>query len=235
MSTRTPTQALSETAAALVGPFDVTDLLSRLILDCRDGVDAAAVGIVVRNSQGAPELLSATSHRSEELEILQVEQDDGPCIDVLRGGRALSCVGAEAITGRWERAGGPILAAGFQAVHGLPMRWQNQVFGGLNIFRREPVRLTPEEEGVAQTFADLATLVIVQTPTLSSDEVESRIDVALAGRIVIEQAKGVVADSRGLPMDDAYALLRRLADEQGSTITEVAGSLITRAANGEPA
>jgi GAF domain-containing protein len=233
MTTRTPAQAFAEMASALVGTFDVTDLLSRLILDCRDAVAADAVGLVVRESHGGLELLAATSHRSEELEILQVQENDGPCIDVIRRGEPLSCSGGDAIAARWPRSGSGILDAGFHSVDAIPMRWQDQVYGGLNVFRRRAISLTPDEVAMAQTFADLATLVIVQAPSLSQGEVQARIEAALSGRIVIEQAKGVVADSRGLPMDEAYDLLRRIADERQETITGVATSLVERAARGE--
>jgi GAF domain-containing protein len=226
MTDRIPAQAVTELLAELVREHETTDVFSRLVQECRDHLAADAVAVLVTTAHHGLELLSATSHRVAELELYQAQQLVGPCVDVVRTAEPLSSVGADEIAGRWPEVGKAIVDAGFLAVHALPMTWHGRPLGGLNVFGTSPDPLPPSSLTVAQNFANIASLALVQPDELSQVELDERVDEAMNGRIIIEQAKGVLAQTLGLDMAEAYDLLAQRAVRDGWTLTETARGVI---------
>jgi transcriptional regulator with GAF, ATPase, and Fis domain len=228
--TTSPAQAFADAAAAMVNQDDVTDTLAKLLSSCADLTSTAALGLLVRTGTGDIEMLSATSHQAAELELYQLQHDSGPCLDSIRNGRQLSVVTPEDIVERWGAVGEVITAGGYQSVYAAPLRWHGETIGALNAFRKTVDQLSPDEMLLLQAFADVATVVIVQTTELTVEQLLTRIDAALEGRTVIEQAKGVLAQYQGVDMATAYQLLRARGDEQNQTLTEVAARILQEAA-----
>ncbi|MEP7764625.1 GAF and ANTAR domain-containing protein [Sanguibacter sp. 25GB23B1] len=224
------TEVLAATARQLVNGTDVTDLLARLVRSSATAMGADAVGLLVRVSTGGVELLASTSHRVSELEIFQIQQDSGPCIDTIASGRPVTVVGAEAVRARWPVVGLSIVSRGYSAVHAFPLVWRGRVLGGLNVFTGSDDAWDEQQLAVGQTFADVATLAVVHLPELSEHDLDGRIHRALEGRVVIEQAKGALAHVSGISPEEAYDHLTRLADERGATLTVVAREVIRAAA-----
>ncbi|WP_125773830.1 GAF and ANTAR domain-containing protein [Antribacter gilvus] len=229
MSTRTSAQALAETTSALLRDHDVPSLLVQLLRDVSAFVPADAAAVLVRDPHGELELLSATSHRAAELEVFQAQTDEGPCVDVIAAVKQVSEVGPAAVVARWPRIGPQIVAAGFGTVHAFPLRWRDQAVGGLNLFSGGSVELGDDARELAQAFADVATLALVQPQRLQERELASNLVRALEGRVVIEQAKGVLAHHLGVDLSDAYDELLRRADEDGRNVTETAEAVIRAA------
>ncbi|WP_456846388.1 GAF and ANTAR domain-containing protein [Cellulomonas sp. P5_C6] len=226
MTARTSAQALADVASALVGEHEVTGLLARLVQDCAELVPADAAALLVRTGEGDFELLSATSHRAVELELYQAQHAAGPCVDAAREGQVVDAVGAAQIVERWGQVGRKIVDEGFLAVHAFPMHWRNHAIGGLNLFSATEQELSPAARLLAQSFADLATLAIVQPLGLKDDELAQRITEALEGRVVVEQAKGVLAFQLSLDMAAAYEELLRRASANGSHLTQTARDVL---------
>ena len=227
MNQRTPAQAFADAASALVKSSDVTDTLSRLLRDCCALLDAEALGVLVEAPDGNLELLSASSHKTAALEVFQIQHEHGPCIDTIATGQPVVAVGAQEVAGAWPDVGTRILDAGFHAVHAFPMRCNGRIIGGLNLFHADARMLDDEQTMLGQAFADVATLVIVQSTDLSTGQITARVKQALDGRTVIEQAKGVVAHVHGLGMAEAYDFLLRLADEDGADLTSIARNTLS--------
>jgi hypothetical protein len=122
-----------------------------------------------------------------------------------------------------------MLDAGFSTVHAAPLRWHRRTIGAMGMFRRSDDPLTAEEETVAQAFADLATLLIVQTDNVDLDTIRDRVQEALTARIVVEQAKGVLAETHGVDMAEAYRLLLRRAEGASATLTRTAKIVVDQA------
>jgi transcriptional regulator with GAF, ATPase, and Fis domain len=228
--TTSPAQAFADAAAAMVNQDDVADTLAKLMSSCADLTSADALGLLIRTAAGELEMLSATSHQAAELELYQLQHDCGPCLDSIRTGRPLSAVAPEDIVERWGAVGEAITTAGYQSVHTAPLRWHGETIGALNAFRKTLDQVSADEMLLFQAFADVATIVIVQTTELTVEQLSSRIDAALEGRTVIEQAKGVLAQYKGVDMATAYQLLRARGDEQNQTLTEVAARILQEAA-----
>lgn len=223
--TATLASALSEAVSALVGEPDVTDILHRIINDCEEVLGADAVAILVRDSTGELSLLSATSHRVADLELLQIQRSSGPCVEVLQSGEALSVSGIAQLVDRWQDVGRAITEAGFESVEAFPLRWRGTVLGGLNVFRSATPR-TPIGAATGQAFADIATLAVVYSLPLSADYASARLHEALNARELVEQAKGVLAFVEDVDLSTAYERLLQRAEESGQTLTHAAGAVI---------
>ena len=229
MTPRNATQVFANAASGLTSGGDVTGMLAQLVDDSAEALSAQAVGLLILNGNNDLELLSCTSHRMAELEAFQIQQDDGPCIEVIRTARAISAAGKDRILARWPLTGPAILSAGYQSVQAYPLRWHGRTFGAINIFKAEP---RPEEEDdklLGQAFADVAAVLIVQSDDLTSAQVTGRLGKALTARAVIEQAKGVLAYTRGLDLAAAYDLLRGIAAEDHATLSDTADSIVDEA------
>ncbi|GAA1519728.1 GAF and ANTAR domain-containing protein [Kribbella lupini] len=227
MTAVTAAQAFADAAAAMVSQHDTTDTLAHLLTSYADLTGAAAAGMLVKDDHGQLELLSATSHQAGELELYQLQHDTGPCVEAFQSGTAVNARSDE-IGERWGDVGTAILSAGFHAVVAVPLRWHGQVLGAMNAFHRTPESVDEETRLLSQAFADVASMVIVQTE-LSTAQVEERIRTVLGGRTVVELAKGVLAHTTGLDMAAAYRLLVERALDNGTTLSETADDVIRQA------
>jgi hypothetical protein len=119
-----------------------------------------------------------------------------------------------------------MLESGFSSVHASPLRWHGTSLGAIGLFRRSDGPFTNDEGTVAQAFADLATLLIVQTDRVDLDKIKRRVQELLTTRIVIEQAKGVLSEIHAVDMAQAYQLLLRRAAQDGGKLTAAAKAVI---------
>jgi transcriptional regulator with GAF, ATPase, and Fis domain len=229
MTTRSSTEALTQAAAILVQETDTTAVLAQLVEDAAEFVPADAAALLARTPSGTFEVLSSTSHKVVELELYQAQAAAGPCVDVCRTGRATQGVGAEEIVARWSHVGEAIVKAGFLAVHAFPMRWRGKTLGGLNLFSVRAEHLDATSAALAQNFADFATLAVLQPAALADDVLAGRMAAALEGRVIIEQAKGVIAYTKGLDMSEAYDELVQQARAQSTTLGQAAAAVVREA------
>ena len=220
--------ALASAIGALVAPeIDVADILVHLVVECRRAAGADAVALMVRGPDGALSLLTAESHQAEQLELLQIQDASGPCVDVLETGEALRVAGAQAVEERWGDVGAAIVRSGYEAVEAYPMRWRGATLGGLNMFFRDAgIASTPQ---LCQAFADISTIVVVQSGTVSADHVRARLHEALSARGLVEQAKGVIAYRDNVDMGAAYAALLQRAETEGTPLTQTALDVVQEA------
>jgi hypothetical protein len=214
----------------MVNDDDVIDTVTSLIIGCTDALDADGAGLVLNRPDGTGlELLAATSHRTEELELYQVQADAGPCVDAARTGEPVAATSLREIEARWPELGTPFRAARYSAVYATPLHWHGQVLGALNLFWRHDGQ--DPDRALAQGFADVAALAIVHAGQMSHARIVERTRAALAGRTVVEQAKGVLAVHHDLDMDAAYAMLLAMAHEQGLPLTSAATRVVGEAAD----
>lgn len=226
MTEKSAAQSLSDTAAMLVSSDDVTGTLLGVLQDCAEALGADAVGVVVRADHGEVELLSASSHEASQLEIYQIQQHTGPCLEVLSSGAAVVVIGPDELAARWPEVGPSIVDRGFQSVHAVPIRWQGTVFGALNTFYYGARALDADAALLLQTFADVATLAILAPARITAERLAELVDTALAGRAVVEQAKGVLAYTHRLSASEAYERLLALAASSEATLTTVSEQVL---------
>jgi ANTAR domain./GAF domain. len=221
------TQAFVDLADTLVDEFDVIELLHVLAGRCVDllGVDAA--GVMLADGHGELRLAAASSERARLLELFELQNDEGPCLDAFRTGRQVSYVDVGNGPATWPLFAARAKSEGFSSVHALPMRLRRQTIGALNLFGHPPVQLPAEDVRVAQAFADIATIAILQERLVKEREVlAAQLQTALDSRVIIEQAKGVLAERIGFDMDTAFSTLRDAARRANRRLSDVAREVV---------
>jgi GAF domain-containing protein len=220
-------KTLVELADTLVADFDVVDLLTRLADRCVDVLDVGAAGLMLAAPDGGLRVMASSSETMRVLELFELQSEEGPCLDCYRTGQPVVNQDLEAANGRWPRFAAEVLAAGFHSVHALPMRLRGTVIGALNLFHIEPGEMRQADLDAAQAFADVATIAILQhRATLEAQVLNEQLNHALNSRVVIEQAKGMVAEREGLDMAQAFALLRQHARDHNRRLVDVATDVI---------
>jgi transcriptional regulator with GAF, ATPase, and Fis domain len=219
--------ALAKASAALVGETDAAGFLAALLASTGEVLRIDASGILIEDGEHL-DLLAASSHAAVELEMHQAQLDEGPCVEANMSGQAVNAHAPDLLT-RWPQFGQLMIDSGFLSVHASPLHWHGAPLGAVGLFRRSGDLLTPEEQTVAQAFADLATLLIVQTDQIDLDTIRQRVQDVLTTRIIVEQAKGVLSETHRVNMAEAYQVLLRRAADGGATLTATAHAVVDEA------
>src|SRR6202046_3744445 len=224
-------QLLSETFVELtdtmVAGFDVIDFLHVLTDRSVLLLDVSAAGLLLADPRGELRVVAASSEAARLLELFQLQNDQGPCLDCFRSGRPVTAAARAAEAARWPRFAAAAREAGFGAVQALPMRLRNQVIGALNLFRASPGTFDPADIRVGQALADVATISLLQERSMRhSDTLNEQLQTALNSRVVIEQAKGKLAERLGLDMGQAFSLLRDHARARNLRLSALAQAFI---------
>ncbi|TDD68198.1 ANTAR domain-containing protein [Jiangella aurantiaca] len=217
-----------ELADTLVDDYDVLGFLDLLAHRVVELIDVDACGVVLIDHHGTLNLVAASSEETRMLELSQLQNSEGPCLDTFGTGRRVSMV--DLVAGgdeRWPRFAPAARGAGFAAVYALPMRLRDAVLGAMNLFGREPGPLADESLALGQALADVATIGILHERTARQHEVVAgQLQSALDSRILVEQAKGVLAERLSISVDDAFALLRGHARSTNSKLRDVAAAVV---------
>ncbi|MET0930804.1 MAG: GAF and ANTAR domain-containing protein [Aeromicrobium sp.] len=221
-------QALAEASSSLTTSYDAVGAVAALLENCRAGLEIDAGGILVESS-GRLELLASSSHEVAELETYQLHVDEGPCVEAFQTGTAVQAHGRDTLRARWPRFAETMVAAGFESVHASPLQIQGRTFGAMGLFRRTPVVFTPAEDVVARGFADIASILVLQLGEVPPEQLYRRLQNALDARVLLEQAKGVLAGAHDLSMADAYDLLVQSARDRHQPLTAWAVQVIASA------
>lgn len=224
------TQVLNAVVAlvdSLLDDFDVVDLLTGLTERCAELLDVAAVGILLADPLHQLRLLAATSEQARELEVFQLQADEGPCLDCFATGEPVSVADLHAATGRWPRFVPAAVEAGFASVHALPMRAAGMVLGALGLFGSSPGDLNEADLLVGQTLTHIACVAILQEIPPTQSSVVPPLRTALTNRVIVEQAKGLLHEMLDVSVEDAFDLLRTYARVNGEHLTELARRLMT--------
>ena len=140
-------ELLSETFVELtdtmVADFDVIDFLHVLTDRSVQLLDVSAAGLLLADPRGELRVVAASSEAARLLELFQMQNDQGPCLDCFRAGQPVAAADLAAAAQRWPRFAPAARQAGFAAVQALPMRLREQVIGALNLFRASPGALRP--------------------------------------------------------------------------------------------
>lgn len=216
-----------ELADTLVADFDVVELLTLLVDRCVDVLDVGAAGLMLVAPEGDLRVMAWSSEATRVLELFELQAREGPCLDCYRTGEAVVNQDLAGVNGRWPRFSREALTAGFHSVHALPMRLRGTVIGALNLFHIDPGQMRQPDIAAAQALADVATIAILQhRAALEAQVVNEQLNVALNSRVVIEQAKGMVAERIGVPMEEAFSTLRHHARNHNLRLADVARDVI---------
>ncbi|HUC35961.1 MAG TPA: GAF and ANTAR domain-containing protein [Acidimicrobiales bacterium] len=198
-----------------------------LVERCGELLDSAEVGLALTSPSGELRVIACTTERMRVLELIEIQNDQGPCRDCFRSGKQVLNRRLSDTADRWPTFTPEALEAGFSVVHALPMRLRSEVIGAMNVFSGEPKLLSERMVNLAQAFADVATIGILQERAIKdSSETAGQLQGALNSRIVIEQAKGVVAEQQSISVEAAFSLLRGYSRSHHIGLSDVARSVI---------
>jgi GAF domain-containing protein len=218
-----------ELADTLVAGYDLMEFLRVLAERCVEVLEVDAAGLLLADSGGVLRLVAASTEQARILELFQVQGDEGPCVDCYRTGEVvvIGDTGSGQAAARWPGFAVAARRAGFAGVHAIPMRLRDEVIGTLNLFRAAPGGLDQAAARVARALVDVATIGILQERAVRERAVVAgQLQVALNSRVVIEQAKGILAERLKVAPDAAFMLLRRYARDHNRPLTELAGDVI---------
>ncbi len=215
-----------EIVQALVGDFDVIDVLTGLTARSVELLNAAAAGVLLADNNGGLRVVGASTDQIELLELFQIQNDEGPCLDCLQSGEVVRHNDLNTPS-RWPLFSEECTLAGFAGVCAVPMRLSTRTIGCLNMFLDQPGGLSDYEVSLAQALADVATIVIIQDEASRDAAVrEGHLFRALESRIAIEQGKGMIAERCGVDMEEAFSLLRQHSRNHNLALTGLAESLV---------
>ena len=216
-----------ELADTLVADFDLIEFLQGLTARTSDLTGAHAVGLLMADARDQLHFMAASDERIHLLELFQVQVDEGPCRDSYRLGHPVAVADLRRTGGRWPTFAPAAIEAGFRSVHAFPLRLRQQVIGCMGLFHTDSHEVAPGDARITQALADVATIGILQQRAVRHGEVlAGQLQGALDSRVVIEQAKGVVAQRYGVGMDEAFSLLRTYCRNTHQRLNEVARLIV---------
>jgi GAF domain-containing protein len=225
-------QSLIAFADTLVSDYDLVDYLDRLLESSTEALGAVAGGVMLANVERRREglrLLVSTDERARLMELFELQEQEGPCIDSYRLGEAVIEEDLRH-TDRWPVFTPVALERGYRSVLALPLRLRGTIIGSLNVFREQTGATAPADLAIAKAFADMATIGIMQERAITDARaLASQLQGALQSRIVIEQAKGILAERLQCDVGEAYDRIRWHSRNTNTTMRAAAASVVSGA------
>jgi GAF domain-containing protein len=216
-----------EVADTLVDEFDLVDFLHNVTTSAAEISENSAVGLLLADSDGTLRHVASSTEDARLLELFQLQHAEGPCLDAYRSGEEIRDVDFADAGARWPVFVDRARQLGFTAAHCFPLRLRDEVIGALNVFRTDQRFLASDERQVVRALADVATIALMQERAVRrAEELTEQLQYALNSRIVIEQAKGAVARTLGIGVDEAFDVMRRHARARRLRLTDVARSVV---------
>lgn len=216
-----------DVADTLVDDFDLIEFLQRVATHTSNLVEAHAAGLLLADEHGRLQLMAASDQTAEMVELFQVQAREGPCQDCYRHGRPVINADLRTASARWPIFAPRAVAAGYHSVHAFPLRWRQQVIGALNLFGGTVGTMAGEDVRVVQALADVATIGLLQERAVRRGEVlAEQLQSALNTRILIEQAKGSLAQLHGGSPDEGFTMMRSYCRRHGLRLADIARAVI---------
>ena len=214
---------------ALMSEYDVVDLLSTLLNMCTDILGVDAGGILLVDGAGELDLVASTSEEAKVVETIIIAAGAGPCIDCYTTGTAVSVGDIETVADKWPRFYEAAKEQGFHSTYAVPMRIRGEVIGVMNLLSTQRAPISVRDGNIAQSLADIAVLGILHERNFRNPlAITEQLHLALDTRILIEQAKGVLAQAEKLSMSDAFNALRAYAQANDTTLRATAEGTVRR-------
>lgn len=219
-----------EVADTLVDEFDLIEFMQMLADRVAGLTDGATVGILLADPKARLHFMAASDESTKFLELFQLQQQDGPCVDAFHSGQPVinTDLTAAVATARWQRFAPHAAEAGFRSVHAFPLRLRREVIGAMGLFGSAVGDLDDSDVQIVQALADVAAISLLQERAIQRGEIlTEQLQGALHSRIVIEQAKGAIARTHGVDVDAAFRLIRAYARRTNRRLSDVAYAVVT--------
>lgn len=208
---------------------DVIDTMDLLVESAVRFTAAVEAGIILADPGGGLHIVGSTSERASDVEEAEIGIEQGPCLDSYRTGLPVETPDIAASALRWPEFARIASGRGFCSGYAVPLTLRGDTLGALNIFFDHPDALTDQDAAVFQALAEFATIGIVQRRARQFHETRaSHLQHALDSRIIIEQAKGVLAFQRDITVDEAFRILRERSRSTKARLRDVAQQVVHR-------
>lgn len=216
-----------ELADTLVHDYEVLDFLYLLCDRANELLDGSAAGVLLTDDRGTLRLATASNERMRVLELFEMQHEEGPCHDAYVNGEQVTRPALRGSEGEWPTFVPLALKEGFESVFAFPLRLRDRRIGALNVFREKAGTFDEDDVVVGQALADVATVGILHERLLrQSSDVVGQLQGALNSRVVLEQAKGMVAQGSDIEVGEAFTRLRTYARNHNRVLREVAADVI---------
>ena len=216
-----------ELADTFEDDFDVLDFLQNLVERSTEILHATAAALILADQRGDLGLAASSTHSAQVLELVALAAGEGPCLDAVSAGRAVINVPLDEARRRWPRFTEAAIGLGYASVHVFPLRVHSEVLGALSLFFTDVTEIGSEDASIGSALVAVATIGLLQERSPRQKEIlASRLQEALTQRVVIEQAKGVIAERTGLSVDDAFALLAANSRQESRRLGETAAAVL---------
>jgi hypothetical protein len=171
--------------------------------------------------------VAASTEQVRLLELFEVQNQDGPCLDAYRTGEPVHASDLAQRQQDWPTFADEALRNGFRAAYSVPMQLRNETIGAINLLSSESKDLGDHDHKLVTALAQMATIGLLQERRAAAALTEAGgLQRALDSRIRIEQAKGVIAERHGTSVDTAFEMIRRHARNHQLGITIVADRIV---------
>lgn len=220
-------EAFVEIADTLIDEFDLIEFLQMVTSRTTSLTSVAAAGLLLADPQGNLSFMAASDESVKLLELFQVQNVEGPCQDCFRQRAPVVNADLRRAQDSWPAFAPRAVAAGYRSVHAIPLRHRSQVIGALNLFGTDIGHLSPSDVRIVQALADIATIGLLQERSIrESHMLAEQLQGALNSRIIVEQAKGALAQLRDVGVDEAFRLLRAYCRSTGQRLGDVASEIV---------
>lgn len=202
--------------------FDLDDFLRLLVNRCVRLLEVDGASVLLLDHG-----VTASSESVARIELSARCHEEGPSWECCRTGEQVPVPDVAAEAQRWPRYVAEVRLAGLASALTLPLRRRAELVGALTLFRAERGEVAERGGRLARAMADAATIGILSSRALRRQEtLSAQLQHALNTRVVIEQAKGVLAERLGLNMPAAFATLRSYARSHNTRVSELALSIV---------
>lgn len=219
-----------ELADTLVADFDVVEFMTLLSVRCVEVLDATEAGVLLADPGTTLRSVASSHETARLLDLYELQAQEGPCLDCYRTGQPVVNHQLAGDEPSWPRFSAHARSLGFDTVHALPLRLRGEVIGAMNVFTAGEQHLDDSSVAVGQALADVATIGLLHQRSIrEAARLTEQLQAALTSRVVIEQAKGMLAESEGVDMERAFDILRTHSQVTNQKLSLVAQLLLDRA------
>lgn len=213
--------SVADIALELHGGDDVAETVDRVVEFSRDALRTDGAGVLLIHARGRLETIAATGDDVTRAHLLQLELDEGPCVEAAEDPRIISRVDDTLTDTQWPRWSAEVAKLGFRSVLAIPLVTEKRRYGSLNLYSRLPHSFSEDDETVAMVLARHASLAVA-----ASHEIEG-LRTAVDGRKIIGIAMGILMERYDLTTHAAFDVLRRYSQAKNVKLRDVAEQVVT--------
>jgi hypothetical protein len=219
-------RTISELRAALPEADDLLVGLLRVAEATRTVLEVDGAGLTLAHEDGPPRWVATTDRAMELLEQIQQDFGEGPCLAAYSEDRVVAVEDLRWAP-RWDRIAAVVGQLQVRGMVSVPVRLAGQPVGTLNAYTTNPRAWSAQEIDALGALAAVTADLIHTGAELAAREIEvAQLRKALVGRVWIEQAKGVLAGTRGISPDAAFQQLREQARSSRRKLADLAREVV---------